>query len=39
MYGVVAILAIKVALGGRSESPDRQGALRAIAEQRFDKGC
>jgi hypothetical protein len=37
MYGVVAILAITVALGGRSESPDRQGALRAIAEQRFGK--
>ncbi|HUQ22155.1 MAG TPA: DUF1206 domain-containing protein [Gaiellaceae bacterium] len=37
MYGVVAILAIKIALGGRSESPDRQGALRAIAEQPFGK--
>jgi hypothetical protein len=37
MYGVVAILAAKVALGGRSESPDRQGALRAIAEQPFGK--
>jgi hypothetical protein len=37
MYGVVAVLAIKIALGGRAESPDRQGALRAIADQRFGK--
>jgi hypothetical protein len=37
MYGVVAILAITIALGGRAESPDRQGALRAIADQRFGK--
>ena len=38
MYGVIGILAIKVALGGREESPDRQGALRTIAEQPFGKG-
>jgi hypothetical protein len=38
LYGVVAILAIEVALGGRSKEPDRQGALRAIAEQPFGKG-
>jgi hypothetical protein len=37
LYAVVGILAIKVALGGREESPDRQGALRAIAEQPFGK--
>ena len=33
LYAVVGILAIKVALGGREESPDRQGALNAIAQQ------
>ena len=33
LYAVVGILAIKVALGGRENSPDRQGALNAIAEQ------
>lgn len=38
LYGVVALLAIKVALGGREESPDRHGALRTIAEQPFGKG-
>lgn len=38
LYAVVAILAIKVAMGGREESPDRQGALRTIAEQPFGKG-
>jgi hypothetical protein len=37
LYGIVGILAIEVALGGRTESPDRQGALRAIAEQPFGK--
>jgi hypothetical protein len=38
LYAVVSILAIKVALGGREESPDREGALQAIAEQPFGKG-
>jgi hypothetical protein len=38
LYAVVGILAIKVALGGREESPDRQGALNAIAQQPFGKG-
>ena len=38
LYAVVGILAIKVALGGREESPDKEGALRAIAEQPFGKG-
>lgn len=37
MYAVIGILAIQVALGGREKSPDRQGALRAIAEQPFGK--
>jgi hypothetical protein len=36
-YALVAILAANVALGGREESPDRHGALRAIAEQPFGK--
>jgi len=35
LYAVVAILAVKVALGGREESPDRHGALHAISEQPF----
>ena len=38
LYAVIGILAIEVALGGREQSPDRQGALRAIAEQPFGKG-
>jgi hypothetical protein len=35
LYAVVGVLAVQIALGGRSESPDRRGALRAIAEQPF----
>jgi hypothetical protein len=38
LYAVVGILAIKVAVGAREESPDRSGALRSIAEQPFGKG-
>ena len=38
LYAVVAILAVNVALGGRDESPDRHGALHAIAEQPFGQG-
>jgi len=38
LYAVVGILAVKVALGGREESPDRQGALDAIAQQPFGRG-
>src|SRR5688500_5790925 len=38
LYAVVGILAFKVALGGREESPDRTGALRTIAEQPLGKG-
>jgi hypothetical protein len=37
LYAVVGILAIKVALGAREESPDKGGALRTIAEQPFGK--
>jgi hypothetical protein len=33
LYGVVGILAIEVAVGGREHKPDREGALSAIAEQ------
>jgi uncharacterized protein DUF1206 len=38
LYAVIGILAIRVALGGREESPDKGGALRTIAEQPFGKG-
>ena len=38
LYAVVAILAVKIALGGRAENPDRNGALHAIAQQPFGKG-
>ena len=37
LYSVVSILAIDVALGSRKESPDKNGALRTIAEQPFGK--
>jgi hypothetical protein len=37
LYAVVGLLALEIALGGRAENPDRQGALRAIAEQPFGK--
>jgi len=37
LYGVVAILAAHVATGSRSESPDRGGALQAIADQPLGK--
>ena len=37
LYVVVGILAINVALGSREESPDKNGALRTIAEQPFGK--
>lgn len=38
LYAVIGLLAIQVARGGREESPDKGGALRAIAEQPFGKG-
>jgi hypothetical protein len=38
LYGVIAVLAIQVALGGREESPDKGGALRTIADQQFGRG-
>jgi hypothetical protein len=37
LYGVIGVLAIQVARGGREESPDKSGALRTIAEQQFGK--
>jgi hypothetical protein len=38
LYAVVGILAVKVALGGREESPDKSGALNTIAHQPFGRG-
>ena len=37
LYAIVGILAIEVARGSREESPDKNGALRTIAEQPFGK--
>ena len=38
LYAVVGILAVQVALGGREESPDKDGALNTIAQQPFGRG-
>ena len=38
LYAVIGVLAARVALGGREESPDKVGALRTIAEQPFGRG-
>lgn len=38
LYAVIGVLAVKVALGAREESPDKGGALRTIAEQPLGKG-
>jgi hypothetical protein len=38
LYGVIGILAAKVALGAREEGPDKHGALREVAQQPFGKG-
>ena len=38
LYAVIGLLAFQVARGGRSESADRGGALRTIAEQPFGRG-
>jgi len=38
IYAVIGLLAVQVARGGREESPDKDGALRTIAEQPFGKG-
>jgi hypothetical protein len=38
LYGVIALLAFKVARGGREEAPDKDGALQAIAGQPFGRG-
>lgn len=35
LYGVIAILAARVAAGARSEKPDKDGAIEAIAAQPF----
>ena len=38
LYGVVGILALKVAFGADEENADREGALRTIAAQPFGRG-
>lgn len=38
LYAVIGILAVKVALGGREQSPDKDGALNTIAQQPFGRG-
>lgn len=38
LYGVIGVLALQVARGGREESPDKGGALRTIAEQPLGRG-
>ena len=38
LYAVIGILAVQVALGGREQSPDKDGALNTIAEQPFGRG-
>jgi hypothetical protein len=38
LYLVLAILAVKVALGARDEKADREGVLREIAAQPFGRG-
>lgn len=38
LYAVIGILAIKVALGGREQTPDKDGALNTIAQQPFGRG-
>jgi hypothetical protein len=38
LYAVIALLAFKVARGGREEAPDKEGALQAIAGQPFGRG-
>ena len=35
IYGIIGILALKLALGDGGEATDQQGALRAIAQQSF----
>jgi hypothetical protein len=37
LYAIVGILALQIALGGREHRPDRDGALRAVAEQPFGR--
>jgi len=37
VYGVIAVLALKLALGSGGETTDQQGALKEIAQQPFGK--
>jgi hypothetical protein len=38
VYGIIGVLAIKLALGDGGKATNQQGALRTIAEQPFGKG-
>src|SRR3712207_9361759 len=38
VYGIVAVLAIKLALGDGGRTTDQQGALDTVARQPFGKG-
>jgi hypothetical protein len=37
VYGVIGVLAVKVAVGSAGKAPNQQGALQTIAEQPFGK--
>jgi Domain of Unknown Function (DUF1206) len=37
MYALVGLLALKVALLGRGEAPDRESALKAVADEQFGR--
>jgi Domain of Unknown Function (DUF1206) len=37
MYALVGLLALKVALLGRGETPDRESALKAVADEQFGR--
>lgn len=37
LYALVGLLALKVALLGRGQAPDRESALRAVADERFGR--
>ena len=38
LYGVIGMLALKIAFGADEANPDKNGALRTIAQQPFGKG-
>ena len=37
MYALVGLLALKVALLGRGATPDRESALKAVADEQFGR--